>query len=230
MRPNCRCEHGFWRFTCLPSANKVSPHYSCRDLGVSHNTVWQLKHKILEVMRERCDEKLLAGRIEIDDAYLGGERPGPRRRRQGAIETTEDGRPLKAKFRRVSGFTNAAIKDYTQAGLTAASHVVSDGLGCFRVFGQLNYNHERIISGGGRASVETPAFTWVNTLLGNVKTAIVGNLHAVGPKHIPRYLTEHVYRFNRRFDLPAMIERFAYVALRTAPMPHRLLKMAKAYT
>ncbi len=30
-------------------------------------------------------------------------------------------------------------------------------------------------------------------------------------------------------DLPAVIERFAYVALRTPPMPYRLLKIVEAY-
>ncbi|MEA1888331.1 MAG: IS1595 family transposase, partial [Pseudomonadota bacterium] len=37
------------------------------------------------------------------------------------------------------------------------------------------------------------------------------------------------YRFNRRFDLPAMIDRLLYVSLRTPPMPYRLLKMAEVY-
>lgn len=215
----------------------VSALQLSRDLGVSYNTAWKLKHKILQVMYERCDGERLSGRIEIDDAYLGGERPGkPGRGAAGkvpfvaAVETTADGRPLKAQFRRVSGFTKAAIKGYAQAGVAPASHVVSDGLNCFRIFGQLNYSHERIVSGGGRASVENPAFNWVNTMLGNVKNAITGNLHAIGHTHVSRYLAEYEYRFNRRFDLPAMIERFAYVALRTAPMPQRCLKMAEFRT
>lgn len=215
----------------------VSALQLSRDLGVSYNTAWKLKHKILQVMRERCDGQRLGGRIEIDDAYLGGERPGKRGRGAAgkvpfvaAVETTADGRPIKAQFRQVSGFTRAALNDYAQAAVAPGSHVVSDGLGCFRAFGRPNYTHERIISGGGRASVENPAFNWVNTMLGNVKNAIVGNLHAVREKYVPRYLAEYEYRFNRRFDLPAMIERFTYVAVRTAPMPDRLLTMAEAHT
>src|SRR5699024_5574569 len=215
----------------------VSALQLSRDLGVSYNTAWRLKHKILQVMRERCGGERLAGRIEIDDAYLGGERPGkPGRGAAGkvpfvaAVETSDDGRPRKAQFRCVSGFTRAALEAYAQAGVAPASHVVSDGLNCFQAFDQPNYRHERIVSGGGRASVEQPAFKWVNTMLGNVKNAIIGNLHAVGHAHVPRYLAEYEYRFNRRFDLPAMIERFTYAALRTAPMPQPLLTMAEAYT
>lgn len=35
------------------------------------------------------------------------------------------------------------------------------------------------------------------------------------------------YRFNRRFQLHEMVNRLAYVALRTPPMPQRLLKLAE---
>ena len=43
-----------------------------------------------------------------------------------------------------------------------------------------------------------------------------------------RYLSEFEYRFNRRFDLPDIIPRLVYVALRTPPMPERLLKLRLA--
>ncbi len=45
-------------------------------------------------------------------------------------------------------------------------------------------------------------------------------------QHVPRYLAECEYRFNRRYDLKAMIPRFLTVAARTPPMPYRLLKLA----
>jgi hypothetical protein len=39
---------------------------------------------------------------------------------------------------------------------------------------------------------------WVNTVLGNIKSALVGTYRAVQSKHVPRYLAEFEYRFNRR--------------------------------
>ena len=70
-----------------------------RELGVNYDTAWKLKHKLMQVMMERQSEKKLAGRIEIDDAYIGGERPGKRGRGSrnkipflAAVETTQDGR------------------------------------------------------------------------------------------------------------------------------------------
>lgn len=63
----------------LTQRNKsVSALQLSRELGVSYNTAWQLKHKILQVMLDRCDGERLSGRIEFNDAYLGGERPGKR--------------------------------------------------------------------------------------------------------------------------------------------------------
>ncbi len=60
----------------------------------------------------------------------------------------------------------------------------------------------------------------------NDQAALVGTYRAVREKHVPRYLAEFEYQFNRRYDLETMIPRLAFVALRTAPMPYRLLKLA----
>jgi len=50
-----------------------------------------------------------------------------------------------------------------------------------------------------------------------------------GGKHLGRYLAEFAHRFNRGFELDRMIERLAYVACRTAPLPYRFAKMAEEH-
>jgi len=62
-----------------------------------------------------------------------------------------------------------------------------------------------------------------------IKAAIKGTYRAINSKHVPRYLAEFEYRFNRRYDLAAMIPRLAWAAVRTTPMPYRLLKLAEVY-
>ena len=47
-----------------------------RHLGVNYDTAWLLHNKILCAMTEREDAYLLRGKIQMDDAYLGGELPG----------------------------------------------------------------------------------------------------------------------------------------------------------
>ena len=62
-----------------------------------------------------------------------------------------------------------------------------------------------------------------------MKAAMLGTYRSVRDKHAPRYLAEFEYRFNRRYRLDTKIARLAYVSLRTAPMPYRLLKPADIY-
>src|SRR5215207_7627397 len=53
-----------------------------RRLGVKQGTAWLMKHKLMRAMAEReAAEPKLSGRIEMDDTYLGGERPGGKRGR-----------------------------------------------------------------------------------------------------------------------------------------------------
>ena len=47
-------------------------------------------------------------------------------------------------------------------------------------------------------------------------------------KHVPLSGRDE-YRFNRRYDLAAMLPRLAWAAVRTPPMPYRLLKLAEVH-
>ncbi len=63
-------------------------------------------------------------------------------------------------------------------------------------------------------------------MIGSVKNSIHGTYHAISDKHLPRYLAEFCYRFNRRFKLEDMIPRLGYATVRTPPIPQRLLRVA----
>jgi hypothetical protein len=63
-----------------------------RRLGVTQTTAWKIKHKLMQAMMERDATKRLTGRIEIDDAYLGGERNGGKRGRGSPGKTPIAGR------------------------------------------------------------------------------------------------------------------------------------------
>jgi len=85
--------------------------------------------------------------------------------------------------------------------------------------------YDKIVCGGGRASVDESAFYWVNTVLGNLKSALRSTYHSLKAKICKRYLAEFQYRFNRRFDLRELTPRLTFVCLRTPPMPEKLLKL-----
>jgi transposase-like protein len=204
--------------------NNVSALELKRHLGVSYPTAWLVKHKLMEVMRLREDSRQLTGRVEIDDAYLGGERSGGKTGRGSenkvpfiaAVQTTEDGKPVVACFAQAP-FTKQAVEQFAAKSLARPLTVVSDGLGCFTAADGAGV-HERIVTGGGKASVKLPQFQAVNTVLSNLKTAMAGTYHAVKfEKYAHRYLAEVQYRFNRRFDLRSILRRLVRVA--TAAMP-----------
>jgi hypothetical protein len=127
------------------------------------------------------------------------------------------------------GFKSEEISRWARTHLSAGSTVISDVLACFNTVKDAECEHIKVVTGGGPSCVELEAFQWVNTMIGNIKTSIHGAYHSIDPKHLPRYLAEFCYRFNRRFDLSELLPRFMYVALRTPPMPYRLLKMAETY-
>ena len=78
-------------------------------------------------------------------------------------------------------------------------------------------------TGSGKRAVSWAPFKWVNTCLGNIKTAIAGTYHHVSAKHAQSYLTSFAYRFNRRFQLDSIVERLAWAAVHTDPQPYRLV-------
>lgn len=217
------------------SKNTISTLSLSRQIGVKWDTAYRIRHKFCQVMLERDREKKLKGRIEIDDAYMGGENPGGKRGRGSenkapfiaVVETTPGGEPVRIHLRCVEGFSKAALSSYAAASLDPACIVFSDGLNCFTAVKNAGCKHRPKTTGGGLKSVRNATFKWVNTVLGNLKTAISGTLHSVSQKYLPRYLAEFEYRFNRRYKLGDMIERLAWVGLRTPPMPEKFLKMAE---
>jgi hypothetical protein len=110
--------------------------------------------------------------------------------------------------------------------LAPTARVVSDGLGCFRAVTRVSCAHEPIVAAKTGWSEKNPAFRWGNTIVGNVKTAMVGTMKYVAKRYAQRYFAEFQYRFNRRYDLPEMLDRLACVATRAAPRPRKLLNLA----
>lgn len=47
-----------------------------RQLGVNYRTAWLMHHKLMRAMAQVDAGEPLQGNVQLDDAYLGGERPG----------------------------------------------------------------------------------------------------------------------------------------------------------
>lgn len=205
-----------------------------RRLGTTQTTAWKIKTKLAEVMRIASERDRLDGRIEMDDAYLGGEHGGGKSGRGSpgktpivaAVQTDEKGRPRRIKLSRIARFKRRRVKSLVKRIIVPGATVLTDGLACFRGIVDAGCNHVAITTGSGRKAARHPAFKWVNTMLGNIKNAITGTYRALRKKHMVRYLAEFEWRFNHRFDLAAMIDALGRAAIKTNPAPYWWLKMA----
>ena len=110
-----------------------------RQLGVSYPTAWLLHQKINRAMAEQDSTHRLTGVVQLDDAYLGGERAGGKPGRGSenkvpfvaAVSLNDKGHPMHLKLNLVSGFTSTAIGNWAKANLAPGTKVASDGLACF---------------------------------------------------------------------------------------------------
>ena len=203
-----------------------------RRLGVKQGTAWLVKHKLMRAMaaREAAKPKL-EGRVEVDDAYLGGERPGGKRGRGApgktpvvaAVETTAERKPKRLRLTVVKGFRKKEVEKIAKRDFAPGTNVVSDGLSCWPAVERAGCEHFPIVTGSGKRAASWTPFRWANTTLGNIKTAIAGTYHHVSAKHAQHHLASFAYRFNRRFRLDSIVERLAWAAMRTAPQPYRVI-------
>ena len=122
------------------SKGGISSIELARRLGVRQPTAWLVKHKLMRAMAAReAGKPKLSGRVEIDDAYLGGERPGGKRGRGAAgktpivaaVETTAERKPGRLRLSVVKGFRKREVEKLAKRDFAAGSNVVSDGLSCW---------------------------------------------------------------------------------------------------
>ena len=217
------------------SKNNVAALELMRHLGVCYKTAWLVKHKLMEVMRVREDARQLDGRVEIDDAYLGGERSGGRAGRGSenkvpfvaAVQTTPDGQPQFVCLRQ-QAFTHEEVAVFAARSIAPSATVVSDDLWCFGAVQIVGAEHERVVTGGGKASTKLPQFKAINTFLGNLKRSLGGTYHAFDfAKYAHRYLAEAQYRFNRRFNLRSILARLLRAACLSTPAPAHVIRVAE---
>jgi hypothetical protein len=207
-----------------------------RQLGVSYRSAWLRHHKVMQAMADADDGQPLGGDILMDDAYLGGERPGTPGRGSpnkvpfvAAVELNEEGRPRRVKMTAITGFNREAIEQWARRHLLPGSDVCSDGLACFDAVIDAGCAHSYLVV-GHRKPRELPIFQWVNTVIGNLKAMIGGaHKHFLFRKYPYRYLGAFSYRFNHRFDLRGMVETLIRHVMLTRKRPEPILRTAELH-
>jgi transposase-like protein len=212
-----------------------------RQMGFgSYQTAWSWLHKIRKAM-VGPDRVALAVRVEADETYVGGPRPGrPGRGAAGKTKVAgavESGRG-KARGRRLGRLRLAVVPDasarslesFLERAVVRPASVATDGWSGYGGLAAAGYRHEpvNLVTGWGEASLRLPA---IHLVFGLAKRWLLGTHHgAVGAKHLPAYLDEFVFRFNRR-TAKNLSHRFARViehAVRISPTTYRTLVAAPA--
>ncbi|GEM_PF-1826363 len=156
-----------------------------RHLGVSYPTAWLIRHKLMQAMAEREQRYVLGGKVQVDDAYMGGERSGGKAGRGSenkvaivaAVSLTEENHPLRVRLSPVTGCTLKAVVAWAKETLPSGTPVFSDGLACFGAVADAGCTHHPTVM-AGRKPRDVPEFKWINTVLGNLKTSLSGCYHA----------------------------------------------------
>jgi len=190
-----------------------------RSVGISANAALLMEHKLQQVMKNRDNYKALEGVFLIVDAYWGGKKQDGKRGRGATgkmpllatLSLSTEGHPLLIRLSHLSGFTKKEFSVWSAKHLQPESHVISDGLNCFPSDTSNQCQHKTIVTSAGGKYDDLKVFQWLNIVFGNMKNALHGTYHAISSRHLPHYLVEFCYRFNRRFQLHTMIDRLTYL-------------------
>ncbi len=174
----------------------------------SYQTAWAMLHRLRAVL-VRPGRDRLAGTVEVDETYMGGKEPGLRGgRARGkkiltgvAVEVHEPrgfGRCRMVPLADASANSlHAFVTDHVEPGAT----VITDGWQGYRGLDKLGYVHDRRSQRAARARGEDagellPAVHRVASL---AKRWLLGTHQgSADDAHLPDYLNEFVFRFNRR--------------------------------
>jgi transposase-like protein len=206
----------------------VSAKFLQRELAVAYQTAWTMAHKLRHGLSEDPTRRL-RGFLEADETFIGGRgdrtslgrstanpdkslvvaavekvpAPKNRKRKHGhAVKRQHGFFAGNARIAVLPAATGAELGAFLKANVEAKSHLLTDGFAGYRGrdagLGE-HLRHTPVIQDEGANA--GAFFPIIHTLFSNIKAWLVGTHHGVSAKHLPRYLREWSYRFNRR-NLP----------------------------
>ena len=173
-----------------------------RVLGLgSYRTAWTWMHK-LRVAMVRPGRDRLAGTVEVDETYVGGERSGKRGRGgEGkalvVVAAQQDGKRIgRIRLCRVPDASGESLEAAVDKAVEPSSTVRADGWSGYNGLTDLGYVHDVVRSSADVGQNLLPLANRVTSLF---KRWLLGTHQgAVRPSHLDYYLDEFTFRFNRR--------------------------------
>ena len=201
-----------------------------QNLGLgSYQTAWAWLHKLRRAM-VRSGRDRLSGLVEVDETYVGGpeKRPG-----RGAADKTLVAIAVERNGRALGRTRMAVVRDasrdqlcgFVQAYVEPASTVRTDGWQGYRDLKNREYVHDRILQQGS-SQKPSELLPGVHRIASLLKRWLLGTHQgAVSSTHLPYYLDEFTFRFNRRKSKARgkLFFRLVEQALAIDPAPYKTL-------
>jgi transposase len=185
-----------------------------RSLGVTYKTAWRMGQQIRDLMDKADGFALLQGHVELDEAYVGGYRPG-KRGRGAAGKTIVMG--VKQRDGKMHAETIPDVKKETLRGVVArtvkpGAIVSTDELVSYGLLTSDGFTHGQVKHGikeyayyDYRHGV-THHTNHVESFWRLFKNSILSTHIHVSKKHMNRYLSEFAFRSNHRQMENAMFD------------------------
>lgn len=175
-----------------------------RDLGLSYKTAWAWLHKFRRAM-VRPNRDRLKGIVEVDETYIGGVEEGGQGRHTEtkalvaiAVEIVDEKRLGRVRMQPAADASGESLRPFLKRNVRPGSTVLTDGWSGYSGLEALGYDHVVI---NQSASPDPPhvLLPGVHRVASLVKRWLLGTYQgAIAKAHLPYYLDEFTFRFNRR--------------------------------
>ena len=204
--------YAFYLFTT--SRHGVPAKELERQLGVTYKTAWRMADLIRKHMAQVDDEWPLFGDVEVDETYIGGQRPGVRGR--GAANKTIVFGMMQRKgqvmTKVVPNVAKKTLQPIIEENVLDGSTVHSDELRSYNGLNKAGFNHKTVYHGAKEYVVGNTHVNGLENFWKHLKGSIRSTHIHVSKKHLHKYAKEFEYRFNRRENasemLPELLSQF----------------------
>ena len=188
----------------------------------SYKTAWYLCHRIRAAMKE-ADQPMLDGTIEMDETYVGGKNRGAGRGARLANKEVVIGirqRNGALRFFHAEDAKSGTLAKYIQENVSADVDVlITDSFPAYK--NAVGDTEHKTVNHLAKEYVryEDGACITTNTIesaFSLFKRAVMGSWHRISAKHLPAYLNEMTFRFNRRKSHTLFLDTLRHMV--TAPV------------
>ena len=196
-----------WLFATQKDGISAQSLQRSLEIG-SYPTAWAMLHRLRSVL-VRPGRDRLSGTVEVDETFIGGQEPGLRGgRAKGKKVLTgiavEVGAPRGIGRCRMAVLADASaesLNPFITGAVEPGSTVITDAWQGYSGLAGLGYTRERRSQRAARARGEDPGelLPNVHRVASLAKRWLLGTHQgSVDEAHLPAYLNEFVFRFNRR--------------------------------